>query len=250
MNGLQSSNFKRIYKGLLMDLILTFIISIVFIFLIKLIDSQMLAAGIEESAEVSMDVVEASSPFGMKLLFVFMSLKYVFAALCALYIISGLGETEIISSHLTASKNFFISYLIANAVFIIVRVSRVATSGTRNATLAELLFLIFDGFIIWVKAMALHYLCMGYAHIFADINLPGRQKKALSLSKHIMIAGFIDLAYILADIVFTALGKVHDVIEIILEIVDGVGDLYFWATAVLIIILSRTIYKEVSVLSE
>ena len=45
-------------------------------------------------------------------------------------------------------------------------------------------------------------------------------------------------------------GVKEDVIEIILELVDGVGDLYFGATAVLIIILSRTMYKEVSVLSE
>ena len=250
MNGLQSSNFKRIYKGLLADLILALVITIIFIILIKLIDSQMLAAGIGDSAEVSMDMIEASSPFGIKLLFVFMSLKYVFAALCALYIISGLGEAEIVSSYFSVSKIFFITSLIANAVFIIIRIARIAASGTQNATVAELLFLAFDGFILLAWALALHYLCMGYARVFADINLPGRQKRSLSLSKHIMIAGLIKLAYVLADIGFTAFGKVPDAVEIVLELADAVGDFYFWVISIMIIILSRTMYKEVSVLSE
>ncbi len=252
MNGLEEANFKRIHRGLMAELIVSFIFFALSIVIFKFVDIQTAGAGIEISEASPAGAYEAATPFAIRLLYAAIALKHVFTALCALLIISGLGEAETSSTEFHRSKQFFTAFLISNAVVLFLRITGIASIGSASASVLELLFLVFDGILLFFKWLSLIFLCSGYSGVLKDIGSTDLCKKALFLSKNISVSVLIKLAVIMADIVFTICGinEPDSVSAMTRDTIEMCADLYFTVISVLMVILSIKVTKEIAALSE
>lgn len=136
------------------------------------------------------------------------------AALCALYIISGLDEVESISPGFYCSKLCFTAFLIMNAVISFIRILRIAVVGTGASNVVEILYLIFEGGILCLEGIALIYLCKGFGSVLKDINSLKLGKKALLYSGHILAALVLQLTVAAYDIIIKIYGgSVQPIVE-------------------------------------
>ena len=85
MKGLRASHFRRIHKGLRLDLILTVAGPVIFLVLASLLEKQMSAAGLA-TAEVTTDTALSFPSIWSKLLSAYLVLRYCASALCVMVI--------------------------------------------------------------------------------------------------------------------------------------------------------------------
>ena len=114
MKGLRASHFRRIYKGLRLDLILTGAGPAVFLVLATLLEKQMSAAGLA-TAEITAEKALNFPSIYSKLLSAYLVLRYCASALCVMVIVSGLGEAEDCSPAFRQSRKWFVALMIMNA---------------------------------------------------------------------------------------------------------------------------------------
>ena len=93
MKGLKASYFKRIYIGLILDLVIMIVSPLAVIITSALLTSHLTEAGIEVM-EISTDTALNYPSMLSRLLYAILVLQYCLAALCAMIVISGMGELQ------------------------------------------------------------------------------------------------------------------------------------------------------------
>ena len=186
MKGLQASHFRRIYKGLRLDLILTVAGPAVFLILASLLEKQMSAAGMAAS-EISADTALNFPGIWSKLLSAYLVLRYCASALCVMVIVSGLGEAEDCSPAFRQSRKWFVALMIMNAVAMIARIASVLVNTTDLSEATDALYLVTELVLLVIRGIAISMLLSGDKEVLGSIGAETEAHRACILAKQSMI---------------------------------------------------------------
>ena len=197
MKGLRASHFRRIHKGLRLDLILTVAGPAVFLVLAALLEKQMSAAGVE-TAGITVDTALSFPGVWARLLTAYLVLRYCASALCVMVIVSGLGEAEDCSPAFRQSRKWFVALMIMNAVAMAARIASVLVHTTYLSETTDALYLVTELILLVIRGIALSLLLSGNSDILSSIGAETETQKARSLARQTMIwfpaVGMIRLA--------------------------------------------------------
>lgn len=250
MVGLQASYFRRIYKGLLLDLMLTVVSPVVIIILGYLVSGQMEAAGLAVEALSSADAARFPS-IVTRLMYAYLVLQYCLAALCALMVVSALGAAESCSPCFHRSRQWFVALMVLNAVAMVSRIAYVLMDNDPAFSVwIEKLHLIAELFLLGVRGAALCLLLRGEKDVLASIGDTGAAERAFALSKRCAVS-FLVLGTITAiddfiDLFFT----LPDLGALVIVILHGLALIYNGIVYAQIILRTRETARLVAYLSE
>ena len=197
MKGLRASHFRRIHKGLLLDLILTVAGPAVFLVLATLLEKQMSAAGLA-AAEITAGTALNFQSIWSKLLSAYLVLRYCASALCVMVIVSGLGETEDCSPAFRQSRKWFIALMMMNAAAMAARIASVLVRTADLSEMTDALYLVTEAVLLVIRGIALSLLLRGNGDVLNRIGAEAEMRKARSLAKQAVIwfpaVGMIRLA--------------------------------------------------------
>ena len=185
MKGLRASHFRRIHKGLRLDLILTVAGPVVFLALATLLEKQMSAAGIA-TAEITTDAALSFPGIWSKLLSAYLVLRYCASALCVMVIVSGLGEVEDCSPAFRQSRKWFVALMIMNAVAMAARIASVLVNTAGLSEMTDALYLVTELILLVIRGIALSALLRGNSDVLGRIGAEAETCKARSLSRQAM----------------------------------------------------------------
>ena len=186
MKGLRASHFRRIHKGLRLDLILTVAGPAVFLVLAALLEKQMSAAGIA-TAEITADAALSFPGIWSKLLSAYLVLRYCASALCVMVIVSGLGEAEDCSPAFRQSRKWFVALMIMNAAAMAARIASVLVSAADLSGLTDALYLVTEAVLLVIHGIALSLLLRGNSDVLGSIGAETETRRACSLAKQALI---------------------------------------------------------------
>ncbi len=168
MGGLKASYFKRIYIGLKLDFLFSLLIPLLIVVMLLIVDYRLRTAGIDPDL-ISFSLIGDSGGVMIKLAFILLVLRFVLKALCALSIISGLGEIEANNKDIRYSRLLYSLYSLANAVMLIVKIIGISYFG-REISFVEVSSLTVRTVIFLLFALATHFLLKGYEIIMNSIG--------------------------------------------------------------------------------
>ena len=186
MKGLRASHFRRIHKGLRLDLILTVAGPAVFLVLASLLEKQMSAAGVV-TAEITADTALSFPSIYSKLLSAYLVLRYCASALCVMVILSGLGEAEGCSPAFSRSRKWFIALMIMNAVAMAARIASVLVNTADLSETTDALYLVTELVLLVIRGIALSLLLRGNSDVLGRIGAEAEAHRARSLAGQAMI---------------------------------------------------------------
>ena len=187
MKGLHVSNFKRVHLGLLLDLILLFLIPVILLMLLLIVFRQVSDGGSEAGGITIAELLDSPS-LAVRALYIVLALQYCLSALCALLIISGLGELESGSRKLLQAKRWFILLMLADGMAMLAHISDLLLrAGDRVSVASVLYFLALLGMAAF-RLLALRLLQQGYAEVLEQIGFSDQSRCAISLSRRIVAA--------------------------------------------------------------
>lgn len=250
MVGLRASYFRRIYKGLLLDLILTIVSPVVIIILGYLASGQMEAAGLAVGEMSSADAARFPS-IVTRLMYAYLVLQYCLAALCALMAVSALGAAESCSPHFHQSRQWFVALMVLNAVAMATRIAYVLLDNDPAFSVwIEKLHLIAELLLLGVRGAALCLLLRGEKDVLTSIGDTGTAQRVFALARRCSLS-FLVLGTVTAiddfiDLFFT----LPDMGALALVILHGLAMIYNVTVYVRIILRTRDTSKLVADLSE
>ena len=197
MKGLRASHFRRIHKGLRLDLILTVAGPVIFLVLASVVEKQMSAAGLT-TAEVTADTALSFPSIWSRLLSAYLVLRYCACALCVMVIVSGLGEMEDCSPAFRQSRKWFVVLMIMNAVAMAARITSVLVQTAGLSETTEALYLVSELVLLVIRGIALSALLRGNSDVLGSIGAEAEARRACSLARQSAIwfpaVGFVRLA--------------------------------------------------------
>ena len=197
MKGLRASHFRRIHKGLRLDLILAVAGPAVFLVLASLLEKQMSAAGLA-TAEITAETALSFPSIYSKLLSAYLVLRYCASALCVMVIVGGLGEAEDCSPAFRQSRKWFVALMIMNAAAMAARIASVLVSTADLSELTGALYLVTELILLVIRGIALSLLLRGNGDVLGSIGAEAEAVKARSLAGQAVIwfpaVGIIRLA--------------------------------------------------------
>ena len=251
MVGLQASYFRRIYKGLMLDLILTVVGPVVLLILTYIVSSQMEAAGLAVGELSSADAARFPS-IVTRLMYAYLVLKYCLAALFELMAVSGLGAAESCSPYFHRSRQWFVALMVLNAVAMVSRICYVLMDDNDPALSVwiEKLHLIVELLLLGVRGKALFLLLRGEKDVLASIGDAGAAERVSALSGRCNLS-FLALGAITAiddfiDLLFT----LPDLGALAVVILHGLALIYNVIVYARIILSARDTARLVAYLSE
>ena len=168
MGGLKASYFKRIYIGFKLDFLFSLFIPLLIMVLLVTTDYRLRATGVDPDL-FSLDLIGDSGGIMIKLAFILLILRYVLKALCALSIISGLGEMEANSRYIRYSRLLYSLYSLANAIMLITKIIGLSFFGKEISFIEASSFAV-RTIIFALFAFATHFLLKGYESIMNSIG--------------------------------------------------------------------------------
>jgi len=142
--------------------------------MLLIVDYRLRAAGIDPDL-TSFGLIGDSGGAMIKLAFILLVLRYVLKALCALSIISGLGEIEANNKDIRYSRLLYSLYSLANAIMLIVKIIGISFFG-REISLIEASSFTVRTVIFLLFALATHFLLKGYESIMNSIGQQADRK--------------------------------------------------------------------------
>ena len=246
MKGLRASHFRRIHKGLRLDLILTVVGPAVFLVMAALLEKQMSAAGLA-TAEITADTALSFPSIWSRLLSAYLVLRYCASALCVMVIVSGLGETEDCSPAFGQSRKWFVALMIMNAVAMAARIASALINTANMSGTTDALYLITEGILLVIRGIAVSLLLKGNGDVLGSIGAEAETRKARSLARQAMIwfpaVGVIRLA----DHYFP---PVSDAVNLIVFILFAAGLICQFILCIRIVIFSGNTARMIAAISE
>ena len=197
MKGLRASYFRRIHKGLRLDLILTAAGPAAFLILASLLEKQMSAAGVA-TAQITADTALSFPSIYSKLLSAYLVLRYCASALCVMVIVSGLGEAEDCSPAFRQSRKWFVALMIMTAAAMVARIASVLVHTADLSETTDALYLVSEWILLVIRGIAISLLLRGNSDVLGSIGAETEARRARSLARQAMIwfpaVGFVRLA--------------------------------------------------------
>ena len=187
MSGLRASNFRRIHVGLLLDLVLMFLLPAIIAALLFIVFKQLDTAGVGAEGVTVSQLLASPSP-AVWAMYAFLTLQYCFAALCALPVVSGLGELESESGEYRRAKRWFLLLMAADGAVMLAHISDRLLSGGDAITPASTIYFAAVLLLFAFRFLALRALMRGYAEVLACVGASEQALRALSLSRRIVAA--------------------------------------------------------------
>ena len=187
MSGLRASNFRRIHVGLLLDLVLMFLLPAIIAALLFIVFKQLDTAGVGAEGVTVSQLLASPSP-AVWAMYAFLTLQYGFAALCALPVVSGLGELESESGEYRRAKRWFLLLMAADGAVMLAHISDRLLSGGDAITPASTIYFAAVLLLFAFRFLALRALMRGYAEVLACVGASEQALRALSLSRRIVAA--------------------------------------------------------------
>ena len=186
MKGLRASHFRRIHKGLRLDLILTVAGPAVFLVLAALLEKQMSAAGVS-AAEITADTALSFPSVYSRLLSAYLVLRYCASALCVMAVVSGLGEAEDCSPAFRRSRKWFVALMIMNAAAMAARIASVLISVADLSGMTDALYLVTELALLVIRGIAVSLLLRGNSDVLASIGAEAETRTARSMAGQALI---------------------------------------------------------------
>ena len=186
MKGLRAAHFRRIHKGLRLDLILTVAGPAVFLILASLLEKQMSATGLA-TAEITADTALSFPSIWSRLLSAYLVLRYCASALCVMVIISGLGEAEDCSPAFRQSRKWFVALMIMNAAAMAARIASVLAHTDDFSGLTDAMYLVTELVLLVIRGVAVSLLLRGNRDVLGSIGAGPEMHRAGALAKQAMI---------------------------------------------------------------
>ena len=197
MKGLRASHFRRIHRGLRLDLILTVAGPVIFLVLASLLEKQLSAAGLA-AAEITADRALSFPSIWSRLLSAYLVLRYCASALCVMFIVSGLGEAEDCSPAFRQSRKWFVALMIMTAAAMVARIASVLVHTAGLSETTDALYLVSEWILLVIRGIALAALLRGNSDVLGSIGAETEARRARSLARQAMIwfpaVGFVRLA--------------------------------------------------------
>ena len=187
MSGLRASNFKRIHVGLLLDLVLMFLLPAIIAALLGVVAKQLIDAGSGVEGVTAAQLLASPSP-AVWAMYAFLTLQYCLAALCALLVVSGLGELESESGELRRAKRWFILLMAADGAVMLAHISDRLLSSNDAITPASTVYFAALLLLFTFRFLALRALMRGYGEVLGRVGASEHALRALSLSRRIVAA--------------------------------------------------------------
>ena len=198
MSGLRASNFRRIHVGLLLDLLLLFLVPAVMGALLTLIVREVSAAGMDEATA---ETLLRSPTLAVRALYAFLALQYCLAALCALLVVSGLGELEVRSQSLRRAKQCFVLLAVTEGVAMIAHISDLIRPDGETLSLISGVWLASVVLLLAFRALGLRGVLRGFGEVLESVGASAQARRTLRLSRHIVAAAALLELLLLAVLV-------------------------------------------------
>lgn len=203
MGGLRASGFRRIHVGLLLDLLLLFLVPAGIGALLALIVRQVSAAGMDEA---TVETLLRSPTLAVRALYAFLALQYCLAALCALLVVSGLGELEVRSQSLRRAKQFFVLLAVTEGVAMIAHISDIIRPDGETLSLISGVWLASIVLLLAFRAIGLRGVLRGFGEVLEGVGASAQSRRALRLSRHIAAAAALLELLLIAVLVLYLFG--------------------------------------------
>lgn len=249
MVGLHASHFKRIYVGLLLGLVLLFLMPAVIAALLAAIVSQLRAADIDMESVYTVPELLAAPVLAARVLYAALTLQYCLAALCALLVVSGLGELESASRELGRAKRWFVLLMAANGVAMLAHISDLMLPGGTPVSLGGALFFAALLLLFVFQALALHALERGYADVLMSVGAPEQSRRARSLSHRIVAAVALMGLAVVAAFCYSAFALPRWTRGYILGGAVGAG-IFYLVCRIQVVCGARIAARQIAALSE
>lgn len=249
MGGLHASHFRRVYVGLLLGLVLLFLTPAVIAALLAAVVSQLRAAGIDVEDVRTVPELLAAPVLAVRAMYAALMLQYCLAALCALLVVSGLGELESVSRELSRAKRWFVLLMVANGVAMLAHISDLMLPDDTFVSLGETVYFASLLLLFVFQALALCTLERGYAEVLRSIGAPEQSRRARSLSRRIAAAVALLGLAVVATFCYSALALPGWTRGYILGGVIGAGILYL-VCRIQVVCGARTATRQIAALSE
>ena len=187
MSGLRASNFRRIHVGLLLDLVLMFLQPAIIAALLGVVLKQLSTAGVGVESVTVVQLL-ASPSIAVGAMYAFLALQYCLAALCALLVVSGLGELEVRSQSLRRAKQCFVLLAVTEGVAMIAHISDVIRPDGETLSLISGVWLASLVLLLAFRALGLRGMLRGFGEVLESIGASEQSRRALRLSRHIVAA--------------------------------------------------------------
>lgn len=187
VKGLKAAYFRRIYIGLMLDLIIMIASPLTVIITSALLTRQMTEAGIK-IMEISADTVLNYPSLLSRLLYALLVLRYCLAALSAMIVISGMGELRECSPSFRRSCKYFVALMIMNAVVMVTRVAYIMVAHTETSMWAGTVNAVAEFSLIVTRGMALFLLLRGYEDVMNSIGAFTESQKTHSLASFTVVS--------------------------------------------------------------
>lgn len=208
MSGLRASNFRRIHVGLLLDLVLMFLLPAIIAALLFAVFKQLDTAGVGAEGVSVSQLLENPSP-AVWAMYAFLTLQYCLAALCALPVVSGLGELESESRELRRAKRWFLLLMAADGAVMLAHISDRLLSGDDAITPASTIYFAAVLLLFTFRFLALRALMRGYGEVLGRVGASEHALCALSLSRRIVTASGLLMLVLLSAFSLTLLDLVE-----------------------------------------
>ena len=198
MKGLVASNFRRIHKGLLFDIIIMIVSPLLILLFGQLLNYQMIDDGYAAS-EITMSSVTQYSSVTTKFLYVIEIFRYCGSALCYLLVISGLDEVLKLSASYNNSRRGFLTLILINAIALTIKIVSLITGEGDFYAWSESLYAVIDFLIKIVLGASLFMLLRGNMDVLRSIGEEVAVYRNQTLSMRVAISFPILGIVILAD---------------------------------------------------
>jgi hypothetical protein len=199
MNGPRASNFKRIHLGLLLDLVLMFLLPAILAALLAVVAGEAVAAGIEEATA---ETLLRSPTLAIRALYSLLALQYCLSALCALLVVSGIGETGY--RKLRRAKRDYMALTIMEALAMLAHITDVLLPGD-GFRLVSIAFVAAILLVLILRWAGLRSLLLGFCEVLRSIG--SQERSARALARHLTAAFALILGFLLAVVVSAVLGE-------------------------------------------
>ena len=248
MDSLNASNFRRVNAGMLLDLVLLFLVPAILAVLLVLVVNQLSAAVGQVEALTAADILALPIP-AIKATYIVLAMHYCLDALCALLVVSGLGELENVSREFGIAKRWFMILIVTDCFAMIGHFLSVFLKEGTEGSITSVLYLVAVLLLLVFRSLALRTLLRGCSEVMESIGESKRSRKALTLSAHIIVATAL-LAGIVAAAFILSVCNLLDSVRVFLLVLAMASAVFYFVCRIRTIRCSRALTRLIENLSD
>lgn len=246
MTALRTSNFKRIYLGLLLDLLLLLALPAVGALLLGMIAAQLRPEGLES---VTVAELLTGPSLAVKALYAALTLQYCLAALCALLAVSGLGELEAASTTFRRSMRWFVLLMVTEGVAMLSHITDVVRPESETLSLMTSVWLASLMLLMSFRALGLRFMLRGFGEVMDSVGAAILSRRALRLSRCVTAAAALAAGLLLASVGIYIFGPQYAVWKLLRALIVP-AFLFYFLCRVQAVLCARAVTRRIAELSE